>query len=593
VSVSVGSAYLEIIPSARGFSSKLQGQVGSSVAGVGKSAGDKAGKSFGSAFGGRVKAIIGATAALAVGGSAVSFLKDSISEARESQKVGALTAQVIKTTGGAANVTAKQIGNLSTAISNKTGIDDEQVQSGANMLLTFKNIRNEAGKNNKIFDQATSITTDMAAAMAAASGGQIDLKSSSIQVGKALNDPVKGITALSRVGVTFTEQQKKQIKALVASGDTLGAQKMILKELKSEFGGAAAATATNGEKMSVAFGNLKEQIGTALLPTIDKIQKALVENVIPAISKFFSEMQSGTGTGGKVAEVLGKIVDVLRFMGSHIKVVAGFAAAIVALNVVMAAHALSLTIAELGLKGYLLQTKIGAAMSKAFAAVQWLVNAALAANPIGLVVIALVALTAGLVIAYKKSETFRKIVDGAFRGIAAAASFMWDNVIKPIFRFWLNTWFTVIGAMVNGAAKAFGWVPGIGGKLKAAADKFNGFRDDVNRALDGIHSVKEIHLKVTTQQLVLNPSLNKPRVVGATGGIVTRPTVALIGEAGPEAVVPLNRTPGSSPLPATAGSGVDSEQATYRAVSRALAERQTVIMSKPDLDALDLMVGAG
>jgi hypothetical protein len=219
VSVNVGSAYLEILPSAKGFAGKLSGQVGSASAGVGKAAGDKAGKGFGSAFGGRVKSIIGAVGGLAVGAAAVGFLKGSIAEARESQKVGALTAQVIKSTGGAANVTAKQMGVLSTAISNKTGIDDEQIQSGANMLLTFKNIRNEAGKGNKIFDQATQITTDMAAAMAAASGGQIDLKSSSIQVGKALNDPIKGITALGRVGVTFTDAQKKQIKALVESGD--------------------------------------------------------------------------------------------------------------------------------------------------------------------------------------------------------------------------------------------------------------------------------------------------------------------------------------------------------------------------------------
>jgi hypothetical protein len=591
VSVNVGTAYLEIIPSAKGFAGKLQGQVGSSIAGVGKSAGDKAGKSFGSAYGGRVKSIIGATAGLAVGATAIGFLKGSIAEARESQKVGALTAQVIKTTGGAANVTAKQMGALSTAISNKTGIDDEQIQSGANMLLTFKNIRNEAGRNNKVFDQAASITTDMAAAMAAASGGQIDLKSSSIQVGKALNDPIKGITALSRVGVTFTDQQKKQITGLVKSGDTLGAQKVILKELKSEFGGAAAATATNGDKMAVAFGNLKEQIGTALLPVIDKIQKALVEHVIPAVSNFFSEMQSGTGTGGQVADILGKVFDVLsnvvNFLGDHKETVVTF-------------------VAVLG------------TLATAFS----IVNAVMTANPISLVVIALAALVTGLIMAYKHSETFRTIVDTAFRVVATAIDFVKDhwkllitlilgpfgaaivfivdhfntikNVCRDVFKFIVNAFFTVVGALLNGAAKAFGWVPGIGGKLKAAAEKFNDFRDSVNRALDGIHSVKEIRLNVTTRQLVLNPSLGKPRPegAGATGAIINRPTVALIGEAGPEALVPLNRTAGNAPLPTGAGTGVDAEQTAYRAFTRALSDTRTVIMSKPNLDELNLLVGA-
>ena len=112
--------------------------------------------------------------------------------------------------------------------------------------------------------------------------------------------------------------------------------------------------------------------------------------------------------------------------------------------------------------------------------------------------------------------------------------------------------------------------------------------------LDGIHSVKEIHLNVTATQSVAISSINKPRVPhGATGGIVTRPTVALIGEAGPEAVVPLNRTAGSSPLPAgIGGSSIDAEQAAYRGMSRALADSGTVIMSKDNLRDLDLLVGA-
>src|SRR4029077_11940966 len=129
--------------------------------------------------------------------AAVSFVKSSIGEARESQKVAALTAQVIKSTGGAANVTAGQIGRLAQSISNKTGIDDETIQSGENMLLTFKNIRNEAGKGNDIFSQSTSILTDMSAALGT------EPKKAAIQLGKALNDPIKGVSALSRVGVTF------------------------------------------------------------------------------------------------------------------------------------------------------------------------------------------------------------------------------------------------------------------------------------------------------------------------------------------------------------------------------------------------------
>jgi hypothetical protein len=176
---------------------------------------------------------IRAIGAAAVGLFAIDKVKDffgsAIDEARESQKVSALTEQVIKSTGGAANVSAKQIGNLSSAISNKVGIDDEAIASGQNMLLTFKGIRDETGKGNKIFDQASRTMVDMAASMAAASGGQVDFKSSAIQLGKALNDPIKGITALSRVGVTFDTQQQATIKSLVASGKTMDAQTISLK----------------------------------------------------------------------------------------------------------------------------------------------------------------------------------------------------------------------------------------------------------------------------------------------------------------------------------------------------------------------------
>src|SRR5207237_7672973 len=130
----------------------------------------------------------------------------------------------------------------------------------SNLLMTFTGLRNEVGKGNDVFNQATQIATDMGAALGT------EPKAAAIQLGKALNDPIKGVSALSRVGVSFTSQQKDQIKTLVKSGDTLGAQKIILGELNKEFGGAAAASATSGEKMSVAFGNFKEQIGTALLP---------------------------------------------------------------------------------------------------------------------------------------------------------------------------------------------------------------------------------------------------------------------------------------------------------------------------------------
>lgn len=215
--------------------------------------------------------VAGAMAAVAT----VQVFKSFIDEARESRKVGALTESIIKSTGGAAKVSAKQVGALATAISNKTGVDDEAIQSGSNLLLTFKNVRNEVGKGANIFDRATAAAVDLSAA------GFGDVAGASKMLGKALNDPLKGISALGRAGVTFTEDQKKQIKTLVETGKTLEAQKIILKEVESQVGGAAEAAADPMARLGVIIGNTKEAIGTAFLPIVDKAATVL-GRVIPA-----------------------------------------------------------------------------------------------------------------------------------------------------------------------------------------------------------------------------------------------------------------------------------------------------------------------
>jgi len=208
----------------------------------------------------------------------------------DSEKIAAQTDAVLKSTGHSANITAKGVTDLATALSKKTAIDDEAIQAGENMLLTFTNIRNEVGKGNDIFNQATKTVTDMSVAL-----GQ-DFKSSAIQLGKALNDPVAGITALQRVGVSFDEATKKQIDTLVKHGQTLEAQKIILGELNKEFGGSAKAQATASAQMGVALGNLAETIGGLLAPAINKVLGFLTqfatfvqETVVPAAKAFWTE----------------------------------------------------------------------------------------------------------------------------------------------------------------------------------------------------------------------------------------------------------------------------------------------------------------
>ncbi len=247
---------------------------------TGRSAGAKMGGGLGSGILGAAKSFMGPIAAAFSVAAVTDFLKDSVAEAQEARKIGALTVSTIKATGGAAKISAEQVGDLANAISRKTGIDDEAIQSGSNLLLTFKNVRNEVGAGNDIFNQATQAAVDLSAA------GFGSVESSSKMLGKALNDPIQGISALSRAGVQFTDQQKDQIKTMVESGDVLGAQKLIMAELTSQVGGAAEAQATASDKLAVAWGNIKESLGEKLLPVLDRVANWFLNVGLPAIESF-------------------------------------------------------------------------------------------------------------------------------------------------------------------------------------------------------------------------------------------------------------------------------------------------------------------
>ncbi|MFQ5518226.1 MAG: hypothetical protein ACE5E8_11705, partial [Acidimicrobiia bacterium] len=183
----------------------------------------------------------------------------------ENERLLAQTRAAIKSTGGAAGKTAAELLDMAMKLSNLSGAAHESVLEGENMLLTFTNIRNELGEGNDIFDQTTLAVLDMATATGT------DMKSAAIQLGKALNDPVANLGALSRVGITFTQSQKDMIKELANSNDLLGAQKIILGELTTEFGGSAEAA---GDTMAGALNRMKN--------SAEEMARGLASIVIPA-----------------------------------------------------------------------------------------------------------------------------------------------------------------------------------------------------------------------------------------------------------------------------------------------------------------------
>jgi hypothetical protein len=235
----------------------------------------------------------------------------------------------IEATGAAANVTKDQVIAMAGALEDLSTVEAESIQEGQNMLLTFKGIRNEVGEGNDIFTQATEAMLDMSVAM-----GQ-DSTQTALQLGKALNDPIRGVTALRRVGVQFTEQQMDQIKAMVEAGDVMGAQKIILAELNEEFGGSAEAFGEGPgaamRRFGHAVGETQEALATGFLPLIEKVSEKVQTFLSdPAVIQQIKDF--GVGAAGTLDSLIdtavalpwGAIGDTFRLIGTGAKAALDF-----------------------------------------------------------------------------------------------------------------------------------------------------------------------------------------------------------------------------------------------------------------------------
>ena len=228
---------------------------------------DKKFKSTANSITSQLKSLAG-VAGLTLGAAGlVGFLKQSITAFNEAQRVIAQTNAVIQSTGGVAGYTTEQIQKMAAEIQKTTTVSDEAAQQGMNMLLTFTKVGHE------IFPQATQAIIDMATAM----GGGLtptgeELANTAIRIGKSLQDPILGVTALRRVGVNFNETQQDMIRNLVETGRSMDAQKYILAELSREFGGSAAAQAETFEgkmiQLKNRFNDLQESMGGAMIPAL-------------------------------------------------------------------------------------------------------------------------------------------------------------------------------------------------------------------------------------------------------------------------------------------------------------------------------------
>lgn len=203
------------------------------------------------------------------------FIGDSISLFIEQQRVENQLNKVLKSTGFAAGLTADELKRMASELQKQTIYGDEAIIGAENLLLTFKGI----GKD--VFPDALKSILDVSRAM------DQDLKTSTIQIGKVLNDPIANMGALSRAGIQFSKDQKAVIKSFQETGQLGKAQAIILKELESQFGGSADAIKGDlGDALKQAsnlFGDFQEKIGEAIS------ESSLIQDALTDVKEILSD----------------------------------------------------------------------------------------------------------------------------------------------------------------------------------------------------------------------------------------------------------------------------------------------------------------
>jgi hypothetical protein len=239
-------------------------------------------------------------------GAVTDFVSGAIGEASAWNSVYAQTEAVIKSTGSAAGLTAKEMaemaGNMSAA-SGQSLFSDDAILGAQNVLATFTNIK---GEN---FGSATQSILDMSQALG------MDLDSAAMQVGKALNDPVAGLAALSRSGVQFTADQEAMIKSMVEAGNVAGAQEIMMAELNTQFGGSAAAAVDTYAGQQVVlkekFADIQQTLGEALMPILMEFGTFMADTVVPIIADVVTSL-SGWITSMQETGTTSGVFDTIR-----------------------------------------------------------------------------------------------------------------------------------------------------------------------------------------------------------------------------------------------------------------------------------------
>jgi len=223
---------------------------------------------------------VGAALAVAAAGfaafkKAMDFATEAAEFERQSNRITAL----IRTTGNTAQVTSKQIQAQARELGRTTLLNTEDVLDAQGILLTFKSVSNE------VFTDTIALAADMSEVMGT------DVRSATLQLAKALEEPTIGLTALRRSGISFNEQQKEQIQLLVENGKQFEAQRIILDVISGQLGGVAVESAQgfagSMDTLNESMRELRIELGERTIPILSQganLFTMLADSVVESLS---------------------------------------------------------------------------------------------------------------------------------------------------------------------------------------------------------------------------------------------------------------------------------------------------------------------
>jgi hypothetical protein len=344
----------------------------------------------------------------------------------------------------------------------------------------FEGIR----KYGVLLDDNTIKAKAMALGLVKASGNATQIKAANLAVSES---QAKVNEATEKFGPTSTQAQKAQVglevaqarlakevagtvPALTAQQKTLAIQSAILdstSKAQNNFKDTSSSAKNQQEILKANLANTTAELGTALLPALSAVTGAL---------------GSMAAWGGKNATAVKVMVGVVGGLAAAVLIVNGamrvaaagqaiWTGAATAWSWIQKQNIVSTYAAAVATKVSMAAQVAWGAVTKVGTAIQAALNFVMAMNPIGLVIIAIVALVAVFVIAYKKSETFRRIVNAAWEGIKAGAVFVFEFLKKYIM--------TVIGIYVWIFKKGIAGVVAVWDGIKAIYTKVIDFRNKV------------------------------------------------------------------------------------------------------------------